>query len=46
MTVAELLGSATLDDSQQLSVFFINDQWPANENNRARLVIAERYRMP
>ena len=28
---------ATLDDSLQLSVFFINDQWPAIENNRARL---------
>lgn len=28
---------AALDDSLQLSVFFINDQWPAIENNRARL---------
>lgn len=28
---------ATLDDSLQKALFYINDQWPAIENNRARL---------
>ena len=28
---------AALDDSLQQSLFYINDQWPAIENNRARL---------